>query len=88
MRKYPPHIHGYFTLKVVKPSFLLQAKSFFERGPVAFLVVRFTGEGLNMLNAAFRNASQSVGATDNLRLSSDTATAEMKPTVAPFSYLY
>ncbi len=54
----------------------------FERGPVAFFVVRFTGEKLNMLKTAFQDAPPIVGASDNLRLSSGAATAEMKSAVA------
>ncbi len=54
----------------------------FERGPVAFVVIRFTGERLNMLKTAFQDGPPIVGASDNLRLSSGAATAEMKSAVA------
>ncbi len=83
MRIYPQHIHIYFIHTIVKPSFLLQAprsiqvKLFFERGLVALVVVRLTGESFNMLKTAFQNAAQLVGARDTLRLSSGAATAEM-----------
>ncbi len=49
----------------------------FERGLVALVVVRLTGENLTMLKTAFQNAPQLVGARDTLRISSGAATAEM-----------
>ncbi len=54
----------------------------FERGPIAFVVVRFDGETMHLLKRTLQGAPALVGANVELQLSSGAATAEMKAAVA------
>ncbi len=53
----------------------------FERGPVAFVVVRLSGSNVHLLKRTLQGPPALVGASDDVELSSGAATVEMKAAV-------